>query len=513
MDVPRFRNANLLVVFGTVALVAAVYFPSALALAGYWTDPNMEMQHGVLVLLLSVWLLLRSRDALAAAPVQPSPWALPAVVVSSAAALVFWRAGIQSLQLLLLPVLALSAVLAALGPRAMRVVAFPVAYLYFALPGWTYLVPALQDITARVVGMLLPAMGIRVQLAGHIVNLPGGGTFEITPACSGIHFLVVGLAVAALLGELEQATARRRAGLLAAMAAVAVVSNWARAALIIAIGYSTDMRHLWATRDHVLFGWVIFAGVLIAFVWLTPLGAAPRASPPNTAPESNPPPRALGRALAMLAAALVAAPAAAYTAAALAPADAVAPATPAAAPASAAWRGPFPAVDPEWQPIFVGAHSEWHSRYEDAAAGRAVEVLAIGYARQEQGRELVNGDNSLLGDRGLILLGGSVATLGGHSYREWIVTDRRGRRSLVWSLYDIGGRTFVTPLYSQLWYAMHAFGRPPYSALFAFRVACDPSCPAARDTLSRFLETLGADLFGSLHEEQGVRDRQESQHP
>jgi EpsI family protein len=497
MHVPA-RMGNFLVVVGTIATIATVYWPSTSALWGYWTDPALDMRYGVLVMLLSLWLVFRTRHALAEAPPKPVPWAVPAVLVLSAGMLIFWRAGIQSMQLLLLPALVLTTVLAALGPRAARLLALPVSFLYFAMPGWGYLVPLLQDLTARTVAACLPSIGIPVSLTGHLLTVPGGTVFEVTPACSGINFLVVGLAVAALIGELEGGSLRRRAALLLVMGTVAIVSNWVRAALIIALGYSTGMRNVWATRDHVLFGWLIFAMVLIAFVWLVPRASGALASHSQpSAGDNRPPTRVLVRGLATVAAALIAVPAAAYTAAALVAADA--PYQPEAARLkSHVWRGPTAVSDAQWRPIFVGPHSEWHVKYENAALGRAIEVVAIGYSRQEQGRELVNYDNSLLGPSGLLTLRHQVATLDGHAYREWEVADRLGRRSLIWSVYDIGGRTFITPLYSQLWYGTHAFGRPPYSALFAFRALCEPTCDAARDTLEGFLQTLGTDLFVSI---------------
>jgi hypothetical protein len=47
---------------------------------------------------------------------------------------------------------------------------------------------------------------------------------------------------------------------------------------------------------------------------------------------------------------------------------------------------------------------------------------------------------------------------------------------VIWSMYYIGGRTFVIPIISQLWYGLRALTAPPYSVLFALKVACVPSC-------------------------------------
>ena len=156
----------------------------------------------------------------------------------------------------------------------------------------------------------------------------------------------------------------------------------------------------------------------------------------------------------------------------------------------ATWRGPLETVDQAWRPVFVGAHEERHVAYEDST-GRTVEAVAVGYPWQEQGRELINEGNSLLGEGGLTSLTSGVVQGNGRSYWELIVADPHGGKSVVWAFYDIGGRGFVTPLFSQLWYGVRSLATPPYSTLLAFRAQCAPSCEAARATLASFLQGMG----------------------
>jgi hypothetical protein len=125
-------------------------------------------------------------------------------------------------------------------------------------------------------------------------------------------------------------------------------------------------------------------------------------------------------------------------------------------------------------------------------------MVAIGYPMQAQGQELVSEDNSLFGAASLTTLAEATVTLGGESYIETIAADERGRRSLVWSVYDIGGREFVTPFMSQLWYGVRSLGGPPYSVLFAFRTECVDSCESARATLRSFVQTMGPDFLASV---------------
>ena len=164
-------------------------------------------------------------------------------------------------------------------------------------------------------------------------------------------------------------------------------------------------------------------------------------------------------------------------------------------PGENAWHGPLPVADATWRPVFVGAHSEQHVTYEDFA-GHMVEAVAVGYAVQQQGRELVNEGNSLLGQGGLSALSLAFVEVGENTYREVVAVDPEGNRSVIWSFYDIEGESFVVPIVSQLWYGIRALTSRPDSELFAFRTACAPSCAEARGVLVSFLHGMEPGLRG-----------------
>jgi len=84
-----------------------------------------------------------------------------------------------------------------------------------------------------------------------------------------------------------------------------------------------------------------------------------------------------------------------------------------------------------------------------------------------------------------------------HPHIEVIASDAKGQRFVIWWVYDIGGRKFVTPLLSQLWYGLRSLEGIPYSTLFAYRTACVPSCSAARERLSDFAEIIGGGIVMS----------------
>src|ERR1700758_3420427 len=112
-SVPSPRNMWLCA--GLIAIAVLVYWPSTAALWDFWIDDNHGGTHGLIVAPLSAWLLYRARFQLAAIPTRPSWFAGVLLVPGSLCWLVFWRAGIQELHLLMLPVLMGLAVWSALG--------------------------------------------------------------------------------------------------------------------------------------------------------------------------------------------------------------------------------------------------------------------------------------------------------------------------------------------------------------------------------------------------------------
>ncbi len=473
---------------GLIVAVHAVYWPMTAALWTYWLEPYVGGQ-GVLVAALALWLVYRQRDALAVAPVRSVRWAIVLVVLLSIATLVLWRAGIQTLYFMLLPLLILGAVFAAFGATVARLLLVPVGYLYFAMPAWQLLTPYLQGATVRALGVLTWLFGLPATVQGTLISFPNGVTFEVTPLCSGVGFLVQGLAVATLLGELERASIARRLKLFGSMIVVALITNWARALIIIQLGYTTQMRHVLASRNHVLFGWVIFVCVLVAFVWIaTRAPPPPRPVPPEAVSTHAP---SFAGYLAAVAA-LTVPPVLLYFVAASS--DAPATTTALQWPAGRAdWHGPLADSNPGWRPVFIGADAKSYTVYQ-GRSGESVEALAIGYAYQTQAAKLVSENNSLLG-ADLTQLTSQLIGGDGQRYDEMVVADREGRRSVIWSVYDIGGRTFVTPILSQLWYGLSSLTSQPYSVLFAFRAQCVPTCPAARARLADFARHLGPELI------------------
>ncbi|MDE2049685.1 MAG: EpsI family protein [Gammaproteobacteria bacterium] len=477
---------RLLALLGFLLAAALVYWPSSLALWRLWTDSQIrEYTHGFAVLLTSLWLLYARRRRLAEQPLRPQPAALALLVLLSAVWVIAWQAAIQDLHLLLLPALLITASLAAFGWPMTRLAVFPLAFLSFALPIWSDAIGPLQHLSEAAVAVLIRLTGLPARMAGNLIELPGG-TLEISGGCSGSHFLVVGLAFAALYGELLQASLARRLGWLALMAVIAVAANWLRIYAIALAAYATDMQTFLVTVDHYWFGWLMFAAGVGAFLWAADrLGGRPRdESPAQTATSAvcGAGSAVSWRRWSCVVFCMAVLPAMAYGLVLGGPARAegIAIAWP-AAPRD--WTGPLPDGSTSWHPVYQHSTAAQMRRYVDAR-GREVELFAVIYRRQRHGVKLVMWGNSLLGGGGSIRLSERIVRTATGEWREETAVDASGSKSVIWSRYRIGRRTFVHPILSQLAYGvMDLFGEP-VSSLVALRAVCAGECDAARARLA-----------------------------
>ncbi len=466
-------------------LVALVYWPSSVFLYQKWSDTaEKTYTHGWLILLICVALTIRARRELAAAPTQAAPLVPLALAGAILAWLVCYRASIESLEVALLPVVFWLAATSIFGWAVGRVLLFPVAYFYFAVPIW-YSAP-LKDLTVSAMHGLLTLTGPPALFIGDVIQIPNGA-FRIEEGCSGAHFMIVGLAVAALYGEQQRDPWRIRGMQLALMAALAVLANWVRVYTVIEAGYLTDMQSYLVRVSHYGFGWAVFAATLVVFFWLVTRFGPDAAPEPAYALSSPPDPYPQLRRCASTIAILVVLPALSAGARMAHPAPALAGAAGVDPPAP--WHAVPVDVHSSWLPIFAGA-DELRRQAFGNAAGDTVEVLSVAYRTQRQGAELVGETSSIFGDE-LQPDAERVISSASGAFRETEAVDRAQARSLIWWRYEVAGRNLVEPFAEQLWYGINAILWKPPAGLIALHTACGADCDSARRALREFVVAGG----------------------
>jgi exosortase len=452
-------------------LIAALHTVQALHVLWFDTDQT-TYTHGHLVALVSLWLLWQGRKVHVSLPAQASKSALLALFGAGAAWLVTVQAGIQLGEMLLLPVLLALAVWASQGFARARQASFAFAYLYFAMPVWTVANDFLQWGTIYANRVLLRLVGIPTFFEGNAVQIPDG-VFHIEGGCSGLHFFMVALAIAALLGELRRDRWATRLKLLLLAAVLAVLTNWVRVFTIILAGHVTHMQSYLVRVSHYGYGWVLFAVSMALFFWLERKFPQDPDAPVDGAVKPAVTWRKQSAMIAVLAFVSL------WHVLAVRPAGLLQD--------SPAGDSGWQQGESDWHPILTGGDATRVARYSRGTD--AVDLATVAYGHQEQNREFSAYANNLLGS--LYPVAVPAFDTAGLPLRLEVGRDATGIY-LVGVDYLVDGRAYTSAFRAQLRYAQLSLLslRSPPTQMRVFRAVCRPDCAAAATLLKGFLPIL-----------------------
>jgi exosortase A len=482
--------------FVTVLLVSLlVWFswPTLAMLHRRWTDFGYE--HGYLVLALSVAMVAREYRRAPLIGGTGSAWGLMSLVVSGVGVIAGQAAAVELMAALFLPVVWFSAVWALFGwTQASRLLA-PLAYLYFAVPIWDALTPALQALTVGAVTIGLRAVSVPAFIEGNYIHLPAG-TFEVAGGCSGLHYIVVGAALAALLGVLNHERWRTRAVLVIVAIALAVLANWIRVFTIVVAGHLTDMQHYLITEDHYYFGWILFVVSLSPFFYVDHrLSQSPRSGRVSTGSSSVrwEVRRAVVAGLAL--AVLTLGALYGRHLASSSGADAVA----AEIALPAAWRRAGEWIDSR-RPVFAGASGEDAAWVTDGTH-RVGSYVAV-YVGPRQEGEIASSGNRPEGVVSNVMATAArsiqAAVGGSRPFYEIEVLDEGGGRRLVWMQMQVGGVVTASMLQAKLLQVGGVLMGRRSATAAVLTTICETTCDEARHLLSDYATLVGPRLHAKL---------------
>ncbi|MCK9686367.1 exosortase A [Scleromatobacter humisilvae] len=248
-----------------VAAVLALYWSTAAGMVGIWIRSETFM-HAFLVPPICAWLLWRDRERLAAIPPRANAWML----LPMAGIAVLWLLGelaaVNAItQLAFVAMLAL-AVPAVLGMRVARAAAFPLAFLFFAVPLGEFLLPLLMQMTADFTVAAVRLSGVPVFREGLMFVIPSG-QWSVVEACSGVRYLIASFMVGTLYAYLMYSSTRRRVIFMGVSLLMPLLANWVRAYLIVMLGHLSDNR-IATGVDHLIYGWLFFGIVIFLLFWV-----------------------------------------------------------------------------------------------------------------------------------------------------------------------------------------------------------------------------------------------------
>jgi EpsI family protein len=417
-----------------VPLTGLVYWPSTQSLLIEWFEvPSSAYRHGSLIVLITLWLLMRDAhdNPEPMAPRSSSWWPFAFLLVTSVAWLVAVRAGIQVAHQALLPIVIWLNVRLVFGPRIAAQSLAPIGLLYSAIPVWHVFVPVLQSMTVSVVSVLLRVVAVPAYVSGDFVHIRSG-VFHIEDGCAGLHYFIVAATIAVLHGELRRDRLGTRLYLFALAIALALVSNWLRVFIIIVAGDLTD-----GTMRVVRASALALVASAAGPAWLL-LAPVRMAGAPN-----------------------VAVPA-----------------------AIDGWSAPAETCHGHWRPRYETA--DRHMTREFTRDGTAVCFYSATYLIQHQDKELIGYSNQPYDPDGEIVSAESLEA-GGRTINEVRLGNERGSDRIVWFAFVVGESELRRGVAAQLSYALGTLHGAPAASVYAISTSCVPDCAAARAVLTDFL--------------------------
>jgi len=249
----------LLVIFICFSIL---YSDAFISLWDEWFSEGSAYSHGPLVFGVSLYLVWIKRYEISLITPSLSTWmvllfllaSLPVWVVASALS-------IETLKHVYVIVMLALLVWGVMGWRVVWAVMFPIGYLFFAVPIWAVLEPSMQHITAWSSGVILHLIGIPVLKEGLFLSIPAG-VFEVEGGCSGVNYLISGLALSVFYSFISFRSYWKRSIFILTAIGLTIVGNIIRVVIIIVAGHLTEMQHSFVT-DHSAMGWWVFLLIMI----------------------------------------------------------------------------------------------------------------------------------------------------------------------------------------------------------------------------------------------------------
>ena len=253
-----------------VAVMIGLYGPVLVRLVRQWNN-DADYSHGFLVPFLSAYLIWQRRDKLAEVDRRPSNWGL-IVVVFSLGLLFLGSLGAELFLTRISIIFTICGLIVYFsGWRLLRALAFPLAFLLFAVPIPTLIyneiVFPLQFIASKFATSVLEMLNLfPIMREGNVLIMPGM-RLEVVEACSGIRSLMSLLALAAGYGYLAEKSVPVRWFMFLAMVPLAIVSNGTR---VMITALMTNYIGPQAAEGfmHEFSGWVIFVVATALFLAL-----------------------------------------------------------------------------------------------------------------------------------------------------------------------------------------------------------------------------------------------------
>lgn len=376
-----------------IAVILGLFHETVWSMISIWYRSE-TFAHGFIIAPISLWLIWEKRTALRQLSPDPEYRASILLLGGGFLWLVGHLADALVIQQLALVAILICGIWTLLGTRITGALAFPLGFLFFAVPMGEDLVPPMMEITATATVKMIQMTGIPVYREGLFFSLPSGD-WSVVEACSGVRYLIASITLGALFAYLSYERLSKRVLFILAATIVPIIANSLRAYIIVMLGHLSDMK-LATGVDHLVYGWLFFGLVMLVLfsigsIWRDPhrKPAADTESTDYSAKVEYP------RLVASLTMVIFSASLWPIMAYAMDNRQTLTDDRQLVLPGRIdGWEGK-PVSSEIWLPQFNGASQIVHRRYQHKQ--QQIGVSIGHYAKKEKGTELINSQNLLLG--------------------------------------------------------------------------------------------------------------------
>ena len=172
-------------------LIGAIFYEGIVNMVTIWNQSE-EYGYGYIIPFITIFLIWQRKNSLMSSEFRPTFWAVPILLVSG---LLYFAGALSTTHTLSQYALVLTFMGLAfgfLGWEKFKIVAIPLALLFFMvpLPPFLYsnLSGKLQLISSEIGVAVIRLFGISVYLEGNVIDL-GNYKLQVIEACSGLRYL------------------------------------------------------------------------------------------------------------------------------------------------------------------------------------------------------------------------------------------------------------------------------------------------------------------------------------
>lgn len=251
-----------------LGLITFIYWPTFTWWWGEWWKDESYYSHGILIPVMSGFVIWFNWNRIKKCRVEPSLWGL---AILAPMVLLHYKAqanNVPSIPGMTLPIVLAAIAYIIFGKSSMREFGFPLAFLYFmVVPPTTILERVsfeIQLMSTKVATMGLHVLGLDAVQVGTQINLPNGLQMVVGAPCSGFRMLIALLAFTIFFAFMKNGPNWGKIALVVFVIPLSLIANSVRVLLIALVGeyYGGDAMHSF----HDYSGYIVLAitfGILV----------------------------------------------------------------------------------------------------------------------------------------------------------------------------------------------------------------------------------------------------------